>query len=122
MNIEIKSVNKIAIVKPSDKIDLYNAVSLKTAINDLIIEDKIFVIMNLEKVFFIDSSGLGVFITTMLELKKIGGFLIITGLNGFVRKTFNITNSMSLFEIYETESEALKSVYDKKNISYQPWL
>ena len=109
MDINIKTFNNLAVVELTDKLDFYSAVLLPRAINKLIALSIKSVILNLEKVIFIDSSGIGVLITTMGDLKKAGASLKITGVNEFTAPIFRITNSNKLFDIYETETEALHS-------------
>ena len=109
MSINIKTINDISIVDLGDKIDIYNTSVFKDAINKLIAGNKILIILNLEKVAYIDSSGLGVLISTMAELKKIEGSLKIIGLTDFVKNTFKIMQTTPIFEIYETEADAVKS-------------
>jgi len=109
MKIDIKTVDGISVVELSEKLDFYNATSLTASISELVAQGKKLVVINLEDIIYIDSSGLGVLITIMSELKKSGGGLKITGINEFVHTIFKITNSAGLFDIYKTEEEAVKS-------------
>ena len=109
MDIDIKTFNNIAVVELTDKLDIYHAALLPRTINELIDRNTRSVIFNLEKLIFIDSSGIGVLITAMGELKKAGGALKITGLNEFTAPIFRITNANNLFDIYETETDAVNS-------------
>jgi len=106
---DIKILNEIAVIELSEKLDLYNAALLPRAINKLIAKNTKSVILNLKNVVYIDSSWIGVLITSMSELRKNGGALKITGLNEFTTPIFRITNSKRLFDIYTDENEAVKS-------------
>jgi len=65
------------------------------------------VIINLEKVSYIDSSGIGALISSLSNLKKYQGGLKIINVYASVKKVFELTKLTSFFEIYESEGEAL---------------
>lgn len=110
IDIEIKTVNGISVVKLANIIDFYNAPLFKAVINKLIAQDKKSVLINLEKINHIDSSGIGALITSMKDLEKIGGSLKICGLDKPVKKIFDMTQAVTLFEIFDSEAEALKKI------------
>lgn len=113
MNIDVETINNNTVLKLSDKIDFYNAAMLNKAIREQVLGNRNLIILNMEKVFYIDSSGLGVIISNMIDLQKSGGSLKIAGLNSTIRKTLKVTYTTDLFDIYETVSEAMESC--KKN-------
>lgn len=113
MNIDIKTVNDISVVKWRDNINIYNAPAFKAFIDNLIDQNRNLLILNLDEVDYIDSSGLGVLITCMKQLTKIGGILKIGGMSESVQRVFKIMQSSNIFQIYNTEAEALKS-FDNK--------
>jgi anti-sigma B factor antagonist len=109
LDINVRPVNGISVVELSDNIDFYNAPVFKGVINSLIGQGKKLFIINLAKITHIDSSGIGALITTMLELEKMNGSLKISGLGKPVKKVFDMTQAITLFEVYDTEAEALES-------------
>ena len=98
MEITKREKNGISILDINGEIDLYNAPEIKEIINGLIAEQKTNVIINLEKVSYIDSSGIGALISSLSNLKKYQGGLKIINVFASVRK---------VFEIYDSEDEAL---------------
>lgn len=112
MNIDIKTINNLSILKWRDNINIYNAPSFKAFIDNLIAQNRILLILNLDEVDYIDSSGLGVLITCMKQLAKTGGMLKIGGMSESVQRVFKIMQSSNIFEIYNTEAEAVKSFTD----------
>lgn len=89
------------------EIDLYNAPEIKDTIQKLIDAQKYNIIINLEKVSYIDSSGIGALISSLSNLKKYQGGLKIINVYASVKKVFELTKLTSFFEIYDTEEEAL---------------
>lgn len=109
MEIVKRENNGVSILDINGEIDLYNAPEIKEIINSLIAEQKTNVIINLEKVSYIDSSGIGALISSLSNLKKYQGGLKIINVFASVRKVFELTKLTSFFEIYDSEDEAIKT-------------
>ena len=109
MDITTRSKDEIVILDISGEIDLYNAPEIKEIISKLIDEKKYNVIINLEEVSYIDSSGIGALISSLSNLKKYQGGLKIIHVFASVRKVFELTKLTSFFEIFDSEEEAINS-------------
>jgi anti-sigma B factor antagonist len=109
MEINRKEQESIILLEINGEIDLYNAPEIKETINKLIEEKKYKIIINLAKVSYIDSSGIGALISSLSSLRKYQGGLKILHVSGSVRKVFELTKLMSFFEIFESEAEAIAS-------------
>ncbi|HRX15458.1 MAG: STAS domain-containing protein [Spirochaetes bacterium] len=109
MEINQREINEIVLLDIAGEIDLYNAPEIKDIINKLVEEQKYNVIINLEKVTYIDSSGIGALISSLSNLKKYQGGLKIINVFASVRKVFELTKLTSFFEIFDSEEEALAS-------------
>lgn len=107
MEISQREKDAITILDIQGEIDLYNAPEIKDIIQKLIEAQKYNVIINLEKVSYIDSSGIGAMISSLSNLKKYQGGLKIINVYASVKKVFELTKLTSFFEIYESEGEAL---------------
>lgn len=109
MDITKKTNGDIVILEIVGEIDLYNAPEIKDIISKLIEERSYNVIIDLEKVSYIDSSGIGALISSLSNLKKYHGGLKIINVYASVRKVFELTKLTSFFEIYDSEKEAIDS-------------
>ncbi|MDA3899212.1 MAG: STAS domain-containing protein [Spirochaetes bacterium] len=109
MEINQREINEIVLLDIAGEIDLYNAPEIKDIINKLVEEQKYNVVINLEKVTYIDSSGIGALISSLSNLKKYQGGLKIINVFASVRKVFELTKLTSFFEIFDSEEEALAS-------------
>ena len=72
-------------------------------------EEKPKVILNLNKVSMMDSSGLGVLVSSYTSVQKRGGRLVLAGLGRGLQNLVAITKLTRVFDIYEDEEEAAKS-------------
>lgn len=84
-------------------------VELRAAITGLVNRGAKNVILNLEEVSKIDSSGLGEIIASHTSLKKNGGSLKLLNLTTHVRELMVITKLLTVLDSYKTESDAVKS-------------
>jgi len=111
MDIHKRQRDAVAILDISGEIDLYNAPQIKDHLNQLI-EDKIYkVIINLDRVTYIDSSGIGALIAGVSNLKKYNGTLKIINTSGAVRKVLELTKLNAFFEIFDNEDAAFTSFH-----------
>lgn len=66
-------------------------------------------IFNMEKVEYMSSSGFRVAIALLRKLKEEGGSLKICALKPTVKRIFDVIELTTLFEIYDTEEQALQA-------------
>jgi anti-anti-sigma factor len=79
------------------------------------------VVLQMGDVQFIDSSGLGTIVRLMSAARAAGGDLKICQLPEMMRKVLAMTNLHKVFEIYETEDEAiLAALRARKRIAESP--
>ncbi len=109
MDIQTRTNGDIIILDINGEIDLYNAPEIKKNIKTQIDNGKHNIIVNLDKVSYIDSSGIGVLISSLSQLKKVGGGLKIINVYASVKKVFELTKLTSFFDIYENEQDAVQS-------------
>jgi anti-sigma B factor antagonist len=88
---------------------------LKERMTKLIAEGNRFIIFDLSPVSFIDSSGLGIIMSTSKSIKKEGEVLLCC-LQTAVRETLDMTKISTLFKIFETRKEAEKYLTDKASL------
>lgn len=91
------------------KLDAYHSIELEKYINKVILEGCINLLLNFQGVDYISSSGLRVVLSSLKQLKKSGGKIILSNLHPYVMEVFEISGFKQIFEIYESEEEALNS-------------
>ena len=67
-------------------------------------------LLNLADVDYIDSSGLGELVTSFTTVRNQGGQLKLLSLTRRVRDLLQITKLLTVFETFDNETEALKSM------------
>lgn len=113
MKIQSKQISDICILELEGEVDAEHAPQLKKS---LVMAQEEFAknfVLDLNKVSFIDSTGLGVMISLMRQLKKAGGKLRLTGLQEEVRSIFEITRLFRVFEISPSVEDAVQAIRPK---------
>ncbi len=88
------------------EIDVYTSTQLKEQIINTIATGVKYVAMNLAKVDYLDSTGLGVLIGALKRLREKQGNLVIVSPSMRIMRIFEITGLYKIFTIYATEQEA----------------
>lgn len=86
----------------SDEVDVKLAQDVQSGAGDIII--------NLSGISYISSSGIRVFVGIVRELEKQGRKLKLCNITPPVKKVFDVVELLDLFEVYETEEEAVASL------------
>jgi anti-sigma B factor antagonist len=110
MDINTRIDGNVAIIDLSGRLDLASANQLKDASRKYFQKDNCKLILNMDKVDFINSSGLGALVSILKEVRNHKGEMKISNLAEYVREIFDITQLSSIFDIYEDESHALRGI------------
>jgi anti-sigma B factor antagonist len=66
-------------------------------------------VLDLSQVRFVDSSGLGLLLSSLRQVHKTGGHLKLSGMTKSVRALFDLVRMDRVFEIYATCEDAERS-------------
>jgi len=107
MNIKSDNKSGTTIFRIEGNIDMGTSPDVKRYFNK-IVEDKIKdVIINLEKVDYMDSSGLATFVEMFKNIRRYEGRMKLVKPSKKVKGLFEITKLDKLFEIFDNEEEVL---------------
>ena len=110
MQIEERVVNGVTILDLKGKITLGEGdEALKDKINSLLLQERKRILLNLADVPYIDSAGLGEIVRTYTTVSRQGGQLKLVNLTKRITDLLMITKLLTVFETFESESDALKS-------------
>lgn len=112
MELKIRKNKEVYIIDVSGEMDLYNSYKLKELIMKMIERKVTCMIINLEDVDYIDSSGIGALIFICSTIKKMSLKLYITNIHGSVKKVIELTKLMGFFPITNSLEEALQKIED----------
>ena len=82
---------------------------LKDKINSLIQQGHKRLLLNLAAVPYVDSAGLGAIVSSYTTVSREGGSLKLLGLTSRIEDLLSITKLLTVFDTYESESDAVAS-------------
>jgi anti-sigma B factor antagonist len=91
------------------KIDIDNSKDLWIYFKTLITGGAKKIFVDLKKVEYIDSSGIGVFINSAKLIRKQNGDIVLANVSEEVRNIFRVINLDEFIKIYNSEVEAINS-------------
>lgn len=92
------------------------AEKLRAEIRELLV-DRRDILLHLGEVTFIDSSGLGTLVRVLTSARRVGGDVKLCHVPEIILKVLRMTNVVKLFEVYESEQEAVASFYKRARVS-----
>ncbi len=101
------SKDGIEVVNVEGEIDIYTAPRLRELLIDLAGKNNYQLIVNLEKVGFLDSTGLGVLVGGLKRVRAHNGSLDLVCTQQRILKIFKITGLTKVFGIYQGVDQAI---------------
>jgi anti-sigma B factor antagonist len=112
LGLDVSKVDSHAVVDVKGEIDVYTAPKLREKLIELVSEGSYDVVVNLEGVDFLDSTGLGVLVGALKRVKAHDGSLSLVCTQDKILKIFKITGLTKVFPIHGSVEEATGSSSD----------
>lgn len=97
----------VTIVTVSGEVDVYTAPQLRSALEERIAAGHTALIVDLEHVGFLDSTGLGVLVGRVKAIRKVDGWLRVVCTNERILRLFAITGLDQVLAIHDSVEAAL---------------
>ena len=101
--------NKTVVEVDTQNVDFRNCESIKSSMANIVAGGKKDIVLNLNKVSFMDSSGLSVILFGKRTCEEAGGTFALCGLQSYVNNLVTLTNLHKTVPIHENEADALAS-------------
>lgn len=110
LNIVSRQVGDVAVVDLDGRIVLGGESSgLRECVTGLLGEKKQKIVLNMSKVSFIDSAGVGALVACLRSAQSRGATLKLCSPGQQIRAVLNITKLISVFGVFDDESQAVQS-------------
>jgi anti-anti-sigma factor len=107
MDIDVTGSAGITVVAPQGDLDMAAAEQLKRTLTKLLEEGKKKLLIDLGKVGYVDSSGMGALVASLKQARTVGGDLRLCALQDDVRAIFEMTRLNKAITIHGSRTEAL---------------
>jgi anti-sigma B factor antagonist len=102
-----KDVEDVSIVYLIGYLDAHTAPDFENALQDLVDEDRVRIVVNLAELTYISSAGLGVFMGFIEDIRTKEGDIKLAEPNEKVFRVFDLLGFPVLYEIFDKEQEAM---------------
>ncbi|MFC1548906.1 STAS domain-containing protein [Candidatus Omnitrophota bacterium] len=109
MQISYEENSGVSVFRVEGDIDINTSPDIKKSFDKAISEKKDKIVINLEGVGYVDSSGLATLVEILKNMRAYGGKLKLANLSPKVKGLFEITKLDKLFDIVSGEEEAVNS-------------
>jgi len=111
MTIQERLVSDIALIALSGRVTLTDGTAaFDEAVQRLIQEGRLKMILDFSDVPYIDSTALGVMLRAHATLIRRGGGLKLLHVQGHVRELLELTRLLTVFEVFDSEAKAVASL------------
>jgi anti-sigma B factor antagonist len=106
----ICEVGGITVVDIEGRFDALSAPKTKAELHQLIEGGSTKLVLNLQKMDFIDSAGLGVLVSCLRKAAAEGGDLRVAEVPPFCRSIFELTRLTRVFDVTQSAEQAMRAV------------
>lgn len=107
---EVARYGRWAVMRVSGEIDMATAPKLRQQIQNVTSRNPDGLVLDLEGVEFIDSTGLGVMVGAAKRMRVADGSLRIVSSQAHLSELFSLTRLDEVFDLFETLDDALEDV------------
>jgi len=107
MEHQIRIEGSVSVLELKGDLDVSSAPTLQAALQQLMDDGKRLVVLDLEAVPFMDSSGLGVLVAAHRRLTAAGGQIALASAAPALKTVFKLTRTDRLFKLYDAVSDAV---------------
>lgn len=120
LNITIRLSGDISIVEVSGHLTSFESAALRDAIHRLLSQGRKRIVLNLSRLSYLDSSGVGQLARNYAAVVKAGGEMKAVGLSDRIAEILRITQLHQVFPDFGNEEEALRSFPQERPVKAKP--
>lgn len=110
MQIDMIKKGTVLVIFVKGRLDALTAPDFDKKIETLLSEGENALVLNFSELEYISSAGLRSILAVAKQLKAKDGSIMLTELKGAVKEVFEISGFYSIFQIFESEADALKQM------------
>lgn len=117
----IKSEDGITIFELIGELDMYTLPRAQEIVDMLVEQERFNILMDLSRLEYIDSSGIGFFTATLKILRDHNGDLKIVNLHPYIKRLFDLIHLDYFISIYDNIDEAISDFKDNISRAIMKW-
>ncbi len=109
LGLDVSERDGYAVLTVRGEVDVYTAPKFREQLIELVAQGKQRIVVDLDAVDFLDSTGLGVLVGGLKRLRSHDGDLLLVCNQSRIRKVFEITGLTKVFSIYDSVDAAVST-------------
>ncbi|MFD1738793.1 anti-sigma F factor antagonist [Bacillus salitolerans] len=111
LSIDLEVKHNVLCIRLAGELDHHTAEDLRSQVTDYLEKNSInHIILNLEHLSFMDSSGLGVILGRYKQIKNNGGEMVVCSISPAVKRLFDMSGLFKIIRLEKSESFALETL------------
>jgi anti-sigma B factor antagonist len=107
LGLEVTDRGSWAVLAVAGEVDVATVPRLREQLHSLVAQGRHHIVVDLEGVDFLDSTGLGVLVGALKRVRTNGGELALVCTQSRIRKVFEVTGLTKVFSLYDSVDEAV---------------
>lgn len=111
LGIDLNVKESVLCIRLTGELDHHTAETLRSQVSDHLRQHDVrHIVLNLEELSFMDSSGLGVVLGRYKEIKQLGGEMIVCAISPAVKRLFDMSGLFKIIRLEHSEQQALETL------------
>lgn len=111
LSIDLEVKNNVLLIRLTGELDHHTAEELRIKVNEKIENEAVnHIVLNLESLAFMDSSGLGVILGRYKQIQAKGGEMVVCAISPAVKRLFEMSGLFKIVRLEEDEAFALQTL------------
>ncbi|MFM9693840.1 STAS domain-containing protein [Streptomyces europaeiscabiei] len=112
LSVSVQMIGDITLIKVSGEVDVYSVGKLKSALSDCLNHGRHQLVLDIDGIEFLDSTGLGPMMGALAAARRRGGFMLLVCSTEKILKIFRLTGLWKVVPIHASLDDALTAVED----------
>jgi anti-sigma B factor antagonist len=110
IEVSTREVNKAVVLSIVGDVDLYSSPEVRKELIALTEKKVKHILVDLNKVSYMDSSGVATLVEGLQQVGKYKGKLLLYGLDSVVKEVFELSRLDKVFDIYPDQNAAMETI------------
>jgi anti-sigma B factor antagonist len=121
VKVGVRETQGVTVVEVSGRLTLGEGVAkVRSELQPIIAGGKRQIVIDISEVSYLDSSGIGLLVSTYATMNRLGGHLKICGLSNRVKDLLLLTKLFTVFEVYDNADAAVAAFGSQQQAARNP--
>ncbi|WP_240377651.1 anti-sigma F factor antagonist [Bacillus piscicola] len=109
--VNLEQMGDVLCIRLQGELDHHASQKLRSQVDDVLAEGNVkHILLNLEELAFMDSSGIGVILGRYQQISKKGGEMVVCSISSPVKRIFELSGLFKILRLENRETDALRKL------------